>query len=160
MLLQATKLLRKNRDTLMTARLGKKMLDPEQQGALQALLFHVTFWHLNLGYFDRNPIESWPQNDVGVVLWSLSASANDWLPPEKLTRLLLGPDARRVESALISGRSLWKRVSCGLCCGLDCWKASPRARQASRYLICTGRSHCSDRCLKFNVKIERPAMRH
>jgi hypothetical protein len=30
---------------------------------------------------------SWPQADVGVVLWSLSVSANDWQTSEKLTRL-------------------------------------------------------------------------
>jgi hypothetical protein len=78
-LLEGTKLLRKNRDKLVPTRLGKTMVIPNQYAALQALLFHITFWHLNLGYFDRNPIESWPQNDIGIVLWSLSASANNWL---------------------------------------------------------------------------------
>jgi hypothetical protein len=72
MLLQATKLLRKNRDKLVPTRLGKKMLAPEQRGVLQALLFHTALWHVNLGYFARNPIDPWPQNHVGVVLWSLS----------------------------------------------------------------------------------------
>jgi len=43
LLLQATKLLGKTRDGLVPSRLGKKMLAAEQQGALQALLFHITF---------------------------------------------------------------------------------------------------------------------
>ena len=76
LLLQDTKLVRVNRVKLVPTRLGRKMLATEQQGALQALLFHITFWRVNLGYFDRNPVQSWPQNDVGVVLWSLSMSAN------------------------------------------------------------------------------------
>src|SRR6266567_507308 len=90
-LLQGTKLLRAQRHKLVPTRLGKRMLAPERYGALQALLFHIALWHLNLGYFDRNPVQSWPQNDVGVVLWSLSASATDWLDPEKLTRLCTVP---------------------------------------------------------------------
>src|SRR5207244_10632063 len=51
----------------------------------------VALWHINLAYFDRRPLDSWPQSDVGVVLWSLSASANDWLPRETLTRLCTIP---------------------------------------------------------------------
>lgn len=91
LLLEATKLVRRRRDKLMPTRLGKKMVATEQQGALQALLFHVALWHVNLGYFDRNPIDLWPQNEVGVVLWSLSMTASDWLHRDKLTRLCTMP---------------------------------------------------------------------
>jgi hypothetical protein len=159
MLLQATKLLRKNRGTLMPTRLGKRMLATERHGALQALLFHITFWHVNLGYFDRNPIESWPQNDVGVVLWSLSASANDWLPPGKLTRLCTIPTPAVVESAsdlrpfAMEGRILRPLTWFGL---LESKPegapgfAVPYYRKAPLF----------DRLIKFNVGIERPATRH
>jgi hypothetical protein len=99
LLLQETKLVRKRRDKLLLTRLGNKLLAPEQCGALQALLFHIAFWHVNLGYFDRNPIESWPQNDIGVALWSLSASANDWMPVDRLTRLCTVPTVGVLESA-------------------------------------------------------------
>src|SRR4051794_22673817 len=75
------------------------MLAPERQGALQALLFHISMWHVNLGYFDRNPLESWPQKDVGIVLWSLSASADDWVRPDKLTRLCTVPVIGVVEAS-------------------------------------------------------------
>src|SRR6202040_3580212 len=67
-LLQGTKLARTHRGTLVPTRLGKGMSVPERHGALQALLFHIALWHLNLGYFDRNPIDTWPQSHTGVVL--------------------------------------------------------------------------------------------
>jgi len=66
LLLQETKLLRRRRDTLVPTRLGKKILAPDHYGSLQALLFHIAFWHLNLGYFDgtrsssgRRAISEW-----------------------------------------------------------------------------------------------------
>jgi len=98
-LLQGTKLARTHRGTLLPTRLGKVMLAPERYGALHALLFHMALWHLDLGYFDRNPLESWPQNDMGIILWSLSASANDWLDPGKLTRLCTVPITGVVEAS-------------------------------------------------------------
>src|ERR1700758_4984619 len=67
------------------------MIAAEQHGPLQALLFHVALWHMNLAYFDGYPIGSWPQGEVGIILWSLSASAHDWLPRETLTRLCASP---------------------------------------------------------------------
>ena len=90
-LLDGTKLVRVQRDKLVPTRLGKEMLVEGRHGALQALLFHIAFWHLNLGYFDRNRVKSWPQNDVGIVFWSLSASADDWLDRKILTRLCTVP---------------------------------------------------------------------
>jgi hypothetical protein len=97
-LMQAAKLLRTHRGKLVPTPLGRKILKGEQFGPLQALLFHVAFWHVNLGYFDRYPLESWPQSQVGVVLWSLSTSAHDWLPSEKLTRLCTSPVIGVLES--------------------------------------------------------------
>jgi hypothetical protein len=98
-LVQTAKLIRRQREKLMLTRLGKQMLVPERYGALQALLFHIALWHLNLGYFGRSSVPSWPQNDVGVVLWSLSASASDWLDRQTLTRLCTVPDIGVLESA-------------------------------------------------------------
>jgi hypothetical protein len=45
---------------------------------------------------------SWPQADIGIVLWSLSVSAGDWQTNEKLTRLCTIP-----EPAILSGT--WDR---------------------------------------------------
>ena len=47
---------------------------------------------------------SWPQADIGIVLWSLSVSAGDWQTSEKLTRLCTIP-----EPAMMSGT--WDRTS-------------------------------------------------
>ena len=48
---------------------------------------------------------SWPQNQIGIVLWSLSASAHDWLPREKLTRLSATPVIGVLESQWDFGSS-------------------------------------------------------
>ena len=50
------------------------------------------FWHTDLGYFGRDPLDSRPQADIGIVLWSLSVSASDWQTSEKLTRLCTIPE--------------------------------------------------------------------
>ena len=97
-LTQAAKLFRTYRGTLVATPLARKILKGEQYGSLQALLFHVAFWRLNLGYFDRYAVDTWPQNEVGVVLWSLSASAHDWLARETLTRLCATPVVGILES--------------------------------------------------------------
>jgi hypothetical protein len=90
-LTQAARLVRTNRGKLVPTPLGRRILAAEQHGPLQALLFHVALWHMNLGYFDGYPLDSWPQSEAGVILWSLSASAHDWLPRETLTRLCASP---------------------------------------------------------------------
>jgi len=90
-LTQVAKLLRTHRGKLVPTPLGRRMLAAEQHGPLQALLVHVALWRMNLAYFDGYPLDSWPQSEVGVILWSLSASAHDWLPRETLTRLCASP---------------------------------------------------------------------
>ena len=66
----------------MATPLGKSMLSDARQGSVLAILFHLAFWHMDLGYFGRGLLGSWPQADVGVVLWSLSVCANDWQSAE------------------------------------------------------------------------------
>jgi hypothetical protein len=46
-----------------------------QGGCLPAILFHLAFWHMDLGYFGRGLFGSWPQSDAGVVLWSTQTRA-------------------------------------------------------------------------------------
>jgi hypothetical protein len=104
-LTQAAKLSRTHRGKLVPTPLGRRMLAAEQHGPLQAVLFHVAFWHLNLAYFDGYPLDSWPQSEVGVILWSLSASAHDWLPRETLTRLCASPVIGVLESQWDLGSS-------------------------------------------------------
>ena len=103
-LAEAATLVRPERGKLVATSLGKSILSPAGQGSLQAILFHLAFWHMDLGYFGRGLLGSWPQADAGVVLWSLSVCANEWQPAEKLTRLCTIPDP-----AMFSGT--WDRTS-------------------------------------------------
>ena len=85
-LAQAATLVRAQRGKLVATPLGKSILSDAKQGSLLAILFHLAFWHMDLSYFGRGLLGSWPQADAGVVLWSLSVCANDWQFAEKLTR--------------------------------------------------------------------------
>src|SRR5262249_33465750 len=89
-LAQAATLVRAQRGKLVATPLGKSMLS--EQGSLLAILFHLAFWHMDLGYFGRGLLGSWPQADVRVVLWSMSICANEWQTTEKLTRLCTIPE--------------------------------------------------------------------
>ena len=102
LLAEAAQLVRTQRGKLVATPLGKSMLSEARQGSLQAILFHLAFWHMDLGYFGRSLLGSWPQADIGIVLWSLSVSAGDWQTSEKLTRLCTIP-----ELAILSGT--WDR---------------------------------------------------
>jgi hypothetical protein len=159
-LVQGTKLVRTHRGTLVPTRLGKRMLVPERYGGLQALLFHIALWHLNLGYFDRNPVQSWPQNNVGVVLWSLSASANDWLHPDRLTRLCTVPVIGVLEASWDLGSfAMESRVLRPLM-----WFGLLESRWEKRVGLGEPRLYRKtplfDRFVKFNVQVERSDTRH
>jgi len=159
-LLEGTKLVRKNRDKLVLTRLGNRMLAVERYGALQALLFHIAFWHLNLGYFDRVPVESWPQNDMGVVLWSLSASANDWLHPDKLTRLCTVPAIGVLEASwdlgsfAMESRALRPLTWFGLM--ESRWEGKAGLGEPRHYR----KTPLFDQFVKFKVQMERPETQH
>jgi hypothetical protein len=103
LLAEAAKLVRIHRGKLVATPLGKSMLSDARRGCLPAILFHLAFWHTDLGYFGRGLLGSWPQSDAGVVLWSLSICADDWQTSEKLTRLCTIP-----EPAMLSGT--WDRT--------------------------------------------------
>lgn len=103
LLAKAATLVRTQRTKLVATPLGKSMLSDARQGSLLAILFHIAFWLSDLGYFGRGLLGSWPQADVGIVLWSLSVSAGDWQTTEKLTRLCTIP-----QPAILSGT--WDRT--------------------------------------------------
>ena len=91
-LAQAANLVRARRGKLVATPVGRSMPSDERQGSLAAVLFHIAFWRMDLGYFGRGLLGSWPQADIGIVLWSLSVSAGDWQTSEKLTRLCTIPE--------------------------------------------------------------------
>ena len=102
-LAQAATLVRVRRGKLVATPLGKSILSDAKRGSLLAVLFHLAFWRMDLSYFGRGSLGSWPQADAGVVLWSLSVCANDWQSAEKLTRLCTIP-----EPTMLSGT--WDRT--------------------------------------------------
>jgi hypothetical protein len=105
-------------------------------------------------------VQSRPQNDVGIVLWSLSASANDWLHPDKLTRLYAVPVIGVLEAAwdlgsfAMESRILWTLTWFEL---LESrWEGKAGLGEPRLYR----KTPLFDRFVKFSVKIERPAARH
>src|SRR6187402_1350554 len=91
LLAEAAKLVRVQRGKLVATSLGKSMLSDTRQGSLPAILFHLALWHMDLGCFGRGLLGSWPQTDIGIVLWSLSVAAGDWQSREKLKRMCTIP---------------------------------------------------------------------
>ncbi len=88
---QTATLLRRHKGHLRISPAGQRMLEEPTLRTLPAVLFHITFWHLDLGYLSRDLHTGWPQRDAGIVLWSLSLAANDWQPRESLTRMCTVP---------------------------------------------------------------------
>jgi len=88
---ETAKLLRKHKDHLKATAVGRRMLEGPDQGALQAILFHIAFWRVALEFLSRGAHHGWPQRDVGIVLWSLSIAAKDWESRERLTRMCTIP---------------------------------------------------------------------
>jgi hypothetical protein len=155
-LAQAATLVRAQRGKLVTTPLGKSMLSHERQGSLLAILFHIAFWRMDLGYFGRSLLGSWPQADIGVVLWSLSVSAGDWQTSEKLTRLCTIP-----EPATLTGT--WDRSASAmearilrplLWFGLLEYRSEniPDSRFAARHYY--RKAALFDRLLTFDVKMD------
>jgi hypothetical protein len=54
-LAQAATLVRAQRGKLVATPLGKSMPSDEWQGRLLAILLHIMFWRMDLGYFGRGP---------------------------------------------------------------------------------------------------------
>jgi hypothetical protein len=104
LLAEAATLVQIQRGKLVVTPFGKSILSDARQGPLPASLFHLAFWHMDFGYFGRGLLGTWPQADIGIVLWSLSVSAGDWQFSEKLTRLCTIP-----EPSMILGT--WDRTS-------------------------------------------------
>ena len=83
---QTAKLVRKRQRRLLVTKAGVALGREEQASALFRCLFETVFWRVNLGYFDRVPMEAWPQNHIGIVLWCLSVMAPEWIVREDLMR--------------------------------------------------------------------------
>ena len=97
--------------------LGRALLEPGRRGTLQALLFRHAFWDMDLSRFVRVDPRGlpgwWPQGEIGVILWGLSAVAEDWQNAAALTALCTIPDdeipetRRMLASTMFVWRILW-----------------------------------------------------
>jgi hypothetical protein len=161
-LAQAAKLSRTRRGKLIPTPLGRRMLAAEQHGPLQAVLFHVALWHMNLAYFDGYPIDSWPLTQVEVILWSLSASAHDWLPRETLTRLCTSAVIGVLESTWDFGSSAMEARILRPLVWFGILESRTRAKSTTE-LVGTRlyrKAPLFDRFVKFDVQIEGSDIRH
>ena len=59
---------------------------------LQAELFRIAFWRVRLNLFGGGECGSWPQLQIGMVLWLLSTMGHRWQPTLKLIKLGVLPD--------------------------------------------------------------------
>jgi len=159
---EAGRLLRRHKGHLKVTPAGRRLLDEPHQQALQAILFHIALWHLDLGGLGHGLHHGWPQHDIGIVLWSLSIAANDWQPPARLTRMCTIPINGVLESSWDTGshtmeatvlRPLWWF---GL---LDHRQDDiPERRFEKRH--CYRKAPLFDRFLSFDIKLEATGPRH
>ncbi len=159
---EAGKLLRRYKGHLQVTPAGWQLLKEPHEQALQAVLFHIALWHLDLGYLGRGLHHGWPQHDIGIVLWSLSIAANDWQPPERLTRLCTIPIIGVLESTWDTGSHAMEATVLrplrwfGL---LDFRQDHlPERRFERRHFY--RKTSLFDRFLSFDVKLEAAGPRH
>ena len=100
---EASGLVRQRKGYLKTTPAGRQVLEDPARQALQALLFHVALWGIDLAYFGRGLHGEWPQREIGVLLWSLSVAANGWETSQRLTRMCTIPTSEVVEAQWDSG---------------------------------------------------------
>lgn len=78
------KLLRRHKGRFLATNRAKVLIQPGQEAALYRAVFETLLWRINLAYFDGVAIVDWPQDHIGLVLWSLSVSAQSWMAPGAL----------------------------------------------------------------------------
>lgn len=162
-LAQVGGLVKPRKDRLKLTPAGRLSLQSPGRDALQALLFHVAFWLVDLSYLGRGLLGGWPQSHIGLVLWSLSVSANDWLSCERLTRLCTVPTADVIESKWDAGSHAMEATVLRplMFFGLleHHAKDIPGERFLKRHLY--RKTPLFDRFLTFDVKLETGgALRH
>jgi hypothetical protein len=105
------RLLRRAGKMLVPTAKARKLLGTGGAGDLAARLFEIVFWHINLGRWDGCPVPSWPQGDIGIIVWALSHVASDWETPDRLARLTTVPVIGVLEAARdFSGLALELRI--------------------------------------------------
>ena len=63
-------------------------------GWLHAELFRIAFWRVSLDLFGDGECGSWPQQQIGPALWSLSTTGHGWQATKMLMQLGVLPDQK------------------------------------------------------------------
>ena len=63
-----------------------------RRSRLQADFFRNAFWQVSLNLFGDGECGSWPQQQIGLALWSLATTGERWQETETLMRLSVLPD--------------------------------------------------------------------
>lgn len=160
---ELTRLLRKSKGHLQASPRGRALLEDTNLPSLQALLFHVLMWEIDLGYLGRGLHGSWPQSDVGLVLWSLSESASEWQSSERLTRLCTVPIIGVLEATWDSGSLVFQARILRLLIWFGLLEERQEPIEGERLLTRSlyRKTPLYDRFLSFNVTTEvDAAIRH
>jgi hypothetical protein len=160
LLCEAAGLVKIKRGKLVATPNAKQCLS--DQGGLVARLAQIAFWRFDLRYFARGLLGAWPQEDIGIALWSLSVCGGDWQSAEKLTRLcsiprpeMLTGDWDRTPFAF-EGRILRPLLWLGLLDHRD--EQITESRFSKRHFY--RKTRLFDRVLIFDVEIERAPVRY
>jgi hypothetical protein len=158
---QAAKLVRKHKDHLRITPAGRRLLEPRNSPALQAILFHTVFWTLDLSYLGRDRFGAWPQRDSGIVLWSLSVAGNGWATREDLTRICTIPIIGVLESGWDIGSYAMeaKMLRPLLWFGILEYRELDNPDTAGRKKHCYRKTALFDRFLSFDVQLEQTERR-
>jgi hypothetical protein len=76
-------LLRRRENRLHATKKAQKL----DQRELFRTVFESMFWRTEMSELDEVKLKAWPQDHAGVVLWSISVSAERWIEPEALMKL-------------------------------------------------------------------------
>lgn len=155
------RLVRVYKGELRPTRAALALLKADDVGNLNRLLFIAACWKTNLAYFDYwSRVDFWPQENIGLILWCLSVTADTWQTAGTLTRLcavpineiLDGPEYHDLGASMFARRILHKLEWFGL---IEV-EATPDdnlpGKMKQRYRKAAG----FDAFLRFDVKIERP----
>ncbi|MCX7355798.1 MAG: hypothetical protein NTY59_13415 [Alphaproteobacteria bacterium] len=159
---EAGKLVRRDKGHLKVTPAGRKLLKEPDQKALQAVLFHLPLWRLDLGYLGRGLHHGWLQHDIGIVLWSLSIAANDWQPPERLTRMCTIPINGVLESTWDTGSHAMEATVLRPLrwFGLLDYRQDDIPERRLEKMHFYRKTSLFDRFLSFDVKLEPAGPRH
>ena len=156
---ESIRLVRQHKGRLKITPVGCQVLEDPARQSLQALLFHTAMWGIDLNYLGRSLHEGWPQRDIGVLLWSLSVSANDWQSSDRLTRMCTIPINGVLEAQWDSGAmAMQARVLRPLWCfGLLEYRREEIPGRRFEALHFYRKTPLFDHFLSFDIKLETAA---